>query len=49
MKPIINKKSVRKNQAIKKIVKQGKKVYQKGSKKVLKSYIGKVVQINSME
>jgi len=49
MEPIINKKTVRKNKAIKKIIKQGKKVYQKGNRRVLKSYIGKVTQIHSME
>lgn len=49
MEPIINKKSVRKNKEIKKIIKQGKKVYQKGNKRVLRSYIGKVDQISSIE
>lgn len=49
MKPIINKKTVSKNKTIKKIIKQGKKVYQKGNRKVLKSYIGKATQIASME
>ncbi len=49
MKPIINKKSVSKNEAIKNIIKQGKKVYRKGNRRVLKSYIGKVTHIASME
>lgn len=49
MKPIINKKTVSKNQAIKNIVKQGKKVYKKGNGRVLKSYVGKVTQIDSMD
>lgn len=34
MKPIINKKITRKNKSIKKIIKQGKKVYLKGKKRV---------------
>jgi len=49
MKPIINKKAARKNKAVKKIIRQGKKIYQKGDRRVLKSYIGKVTQIYSME
>lgn len=49
MKPIIIKKTVKKNKELKTIIKQGKKVYQKGNRKVLKSYIGKVTQIHSME
>jgi len=49
MKPIINKKTAKKNQAIEINIKQGKKVYQKGNRKVLKSYIGKVTWIHSME
>lgn len=49
MQPIINKKTVSKNQAIRKVIKQGKKIYPKGSRKVLKSYVAKVIQIDSME
>lgn len=49
MKPVINKKTVRKNRAVKEIIKQGKKVYQKGDKRVLKSYIGKLTQLSTME
>lgn len=49
MEPIISKKAARKNKAVKKIIKQGKKIYQKGDRRVLKSYIGKVTQIYSME
>lgn len=49
MKPIINKKTARKNKEIKRIIKLGKKIYRKGDRKVLRSYIGKVTQIQNME
>lgn len=49
MKPIINRKMARENPALMQIIRQGKKVYRKGSGRILKGYIGKVTQLDSME
>lgn len=48
-KSMVNKRSVRKNDNLKKIQKNGKKLYVKGKSKVLKNYIGKLIQITNQE
>ncbi len=44
-KPIVNERIMKKNSSLKTIQKKGRKHYLKGNRKVLKNYVGKLVQI----
>lgn len=46
---LINKNMVKKNKELKKTVKQGKKIYDKGNRKILKNYVGKVITVKDQK